>query len=306
MNSLHCDNSGSETMDIRAVLLAEYAEATTGKGRAQIELQLWNTAPADVRKKKPKREDYLSKMLGVQRSTIDIRLRMLAFGDGVDTLWERQDGVMTLRTAHSIAQEARTSQAKDETLPEAVDRMLVEYDARPVIRHVAPGKIVRQYSATDLRPRDKAKSKAKGGNFWMELRTIIGPHFEERLQGLDPAMVMRERKRFEGEIQSVIEVAQGRLTRLKNEHESEGLSPALAKRRLHAACHALKIDPPRRNHKVDAAFVAAAKKQFKRLAREYHPDRQGSDVTRPQYEAVLQAWDSVEHYFEHFGEKERK
>jgi hypothetical protein len=292
-------------MDIKAVLLAEYAEATTGNERAEIELQLWNNAPPEVRKKKPKREDYVSGLVGAKRFEVDIRLRLLAIGDGVDELWKRQDEEMPLRTAHALAQEARKTKAKTETMPEAVDRVLREYDARPVVRHLAGGKIVRQHSATDLRPRNgAAPSKAKGGNFWMELRALIGPVFEERLEGLDPALVLRERKRFVGEIQSVFEVTQSRLNRLKSEHATEGLSPALAKRRFTSACHTLKVDPPRRNQKVDKAFFDATKKQFKRLASEYHPDRRGSDVTRPQYEAVLEAWDTVEHYFEHYGHKE--
>lgn len=56
------------------------------------------------------------------------------------------------------------------------------------------------------------------------------------------------------------------------------------------------MDPPKRGSSL-AATLAQANRQKRTLARLYHPDtNEGSDTTRPQFQAVIDAYLLVEQY----------
>jgi hypothetical protein len=298
-------------LEVTPQLRAEH-KAATERERAEIETAMWMRAPPGarrrVREKKLRREDWLADTLMLGRShspAIQRRLQLAGHGSAVTELWNRVEEDMPLSAAYSLAIDAKKTREPRESAEEAVARVLAEYDARPIVMHLADGKISRRHKATQLRPTPtpdstKAQRKNGTGTIWTQLRELIGPYFEERLQGVEPAVVVSERQRFERDLQMLFETTQGRLTRARAQ-EQETLSQALSRRRFTEGCHVIKIDPPR--GPSTAPWMKRAKSRFKSLAREYHPDLRG-DTTRPQYEAVMKAWEAIESYHEHFGKKE--
>jgi len=293
-------------LEVTKRLLDEYANATQ-REKAEIEAALWMRAPVGarrrVREKKLRREDWVADQLGLDRgesASISRRMQLSGHGTAVGPLWDRIEKDMTITTGYSLAIEAKKTRGLRESEEEAVARVLASYDDRPVVRNLGDGKVTRHEKATALPtgPASAAKTgrRKNGGTVWTRLREIIGPYFAERLAGIEPTVVARERERFERDLQTLFEVTQSRLNTTRKDNQ-EPLSGAVARRRFNDGCHAIKIDPPR--GPITEAFMKKAKTRFRNLAREYHPDRRG-DATRPQYEAVIEAWGAIEHYYDQF------
>jgi hypothetical protein len=70
---------------------------------------------------------------------------------------------------------------------------------------------------------------------------------------------------------------------------------AISRRAYTEACRVLNITPTRSGGSVD---LAAAKVAKRKLARAYHPDLSDNASTRAAYEAVIEAYDTIERYAE--------
>jgi hypothetical protein len=79
------------------------------------------------------------------------------------------------------------------------------------------------------------------------------------------------------------------------------LNVALIRRQVREACRVLHVDPPLRLTAVPARFFDQAKRQFRSLARTYHTDTSGTDATRPQFEAVMEAWNVIQQFRDSLG-----
>lgn len=293
-------------------LLERYQSASTEYEKAEIENAMWGNASPEarrrVREKKIKRAEWVAEQLRLDRSeaaAIRRRSQLLGHRSAAASLWLRVEKDMTLTTAYTIAIEAKKTRNIQESEEAAVARVLADYDSRPIVRHVGNGKVTRHEKPSSLPKSSTKSSKIKrrknGGTFWMQLREIIGPYFNKRLEGLDPTIVARERERLEFDLRALFEVTQERIRQVRNDNQ-DSLSPALARRRFNDGCHVIKIDPPR--GPITEGFMKRARTRFRNLAREYHPDRRG-DATRPQYEAVIKAWEAIEDYYYQFV-KEKK
>lgn len=287
-------------------LIAMHRAATSERERAEIEVRIWTELrPHGLDTRQVRREQFVVGILGdsVSATDIDSRIRLYSCGDTADPIWPRVDGDMLLRGGLHLMQRAKKTKGPGENIYQAVARVLAEYDALPHVRRVQGGKVVRQQSSTRLvreRPRGvRSRTKADPVDaeraFWQSLRAIIGPEFQRRMVGQSEMVVSRELTRFETELKVLFQQAAARASQQRN----GALSETLLRRRLGSACEALKIDPPTRGTRPGPEFFRKAQKQFKALAREYHPDSHGgSDVTRPLYDAVVQAWNVLRDYEE--------
>jgi hypothetical protein len=312
-------------MKVTDALLAEYGAATQRR-RTEIELALWNKASAEERERARfggvRRAEWVVRKLGLasdRAHEVERRMALFGYGTAADVLWARLEADLTLSAAAALAVEAKKTRRGGETLKAAVERCLAAYDSRPYVRHVEGGKIARLNSPQRLQastPKQKQKQKSAkstpraggkltraeitlpAGTFWQQVRALLGPYLHERLQGLDEATVARERERFEQDLKVLFAETASRVDRARRDHQP--LGPALARRRLRDACQVLRLDPPTT---ATARWLTAAKRRFRTLAKEYHPDRRG-DATRPQYDAVLEAWQHIQDFYEHIGEGE--
>ncbi len=292
-------NDKIEPLKVTEQLLEQH-RAGTQRERAQIEYELWYRAPRSERKRitdKYRSQHWVADQLGVA-SNNEVAMRMLLHphGDAIGALWARVEGDMPLGTAYRLLRDAQKARHVREPLELAVQRVLDDYDQRGVVRSGQDGKVYRVHKRSSLNGREDRKSS---DTFWDKMRDLIATYLDERLTGLDEAVVARERERFESELKVLFDSATSRFRRLRSESNT-GLSITVARRALREACDVLRLDPPT---VVNPAFMKQARQRFRSLAKEYHPDRRG-EVTRAEYDAVLAAWHSIEHYQEHYGKEQ--
>jgi hypothetical protein len=286
-----------------AELIRDHASADTERARAEIELEMWQLYGKDeVRTEKRDRSDYVASVLGVSRYPIAQRQRLLGYGDAFEVLWQRVDDDMMLRTACEIAHTVKKIKARGESEREVLARVLAEYDARPNVYHVN-GKIVRRPSwlkakAQEFTQREReSRAQTPEGRFWTEHRALVRGYVEERLVGQSDMDITNEVERLETDLKVVFAEFHSRLDWKKRRVP---LAVAITRRALVEACRTLHLDPPKSTTEAPGeAFFKTAQRRFKELAREYHPDRHGSDATRPQFEAVMEAWRVIQDYREH-------
>lgn len=278
-------------------LVALYQQATTEKQKAEVEAKVWAAAPPDMRKSF-NRKDYLSLALNVNKYEPGCRQAVLSLGVAGDELWDRiHSGKLSLNAASKLAAKAR--KLRSLPLAEAVKSVLKEYDDLPNVCWV--GGIPTRRPA--LRKTDKrtAAAEANERSFWESYRGLVEPYVKGRLKNTDPLKAEVLWRAFEKDFRILLDDFQRRLSRVEQEAR-EGVEAArkqVTRVKLLDACNALHMDPPRLGEPVDLKMAA---QQKKRLVRLYHPDAHGGDEsTRPEYEAVLAAFDSVESYNQQFS-----
>lgn len=284
-----------------AELIRDHATAPSERARAEIEFEMWRLYGRDeAHTEKRDRADYVAGVLGAERYPIALRQRLLGYGDAFDVLWQRVEEDMLLRTACELAHSVKKIKGRGETDQEVLARVLAEYDARPNVYNVG-GKIVRRLAwlkgkaAPSERPPSDSRAKTPEGQFWAELRLLIRGYVQERLMGHSELELATDIDRLETDLKVVFAEFSARIgTRRRRQVP---LSVAITRRALVEACRALHLDPPK--GPPGEAFFKTAHRRFKELAREYHPDRHGSDATRPEFEAVMEAWRVIQDYREY-------
>lgn len=94
-----------------------------------------------------------------------------------------------------------------------------------------------------------------------------------------------------------VDTALRRLQKRAREGRQRNVSAATARKELVAACEVLNVDPPKRGRKFGATAYNSARQAYRAFARSYHPDQRGGhESMRPQYEAVVDAWSTIENY----------
>jgi hypothetical protein len=292
-----------DTMRLEA-LKAEHAQAPTEYERASIEVRIWNERGPGAG---ALRGAYVAAALGVRSHEVEHRARLYACGDTVAPLWERLDRDMTIATAVALAIRTKRSKRSGESIYQSMERTLAEYDALPNVVHLPNGKVIRKKRAARLEEKAVVPGKRPAAStadtdrtFWQSVRAIVGPELHRRLLGQSEHVVLTEVRRFETELKTLFEQTAQRCKTQKN----GALSDTLLKRRVGDACRTLKVDPPAPGTPVSPQVYRKWQRQFKAAALQYHPDTHGgSDVTRPQYEATLEAWAVLQQYYEFVSKK---
>lgn len=295
-------------------LKALWSYATTHRERAQIESWMWDLVPRGERQAGGCRT-WLHRTLQVAYRTSEARTSIWMAEPDSQILWDRIDGPerMLVRSGLQILQRARIrSIAETCSLKEAIVRELAEYDtwqkhetaegtfrkrpARP------KGFAIGTRPKRDRRdPANVAKRVQSSRELWGAVRAAVKRVVDAELQSIGD-MRMREslRSQIEVEISSMISLLNGRI---RNAKQNASLNNAPVTRgsadrkKLRAACQLLSVDPPAIGEHASHAMYMAAKKNFRRLAREYHPDVTG-DASHDRYDAVVEAMRTIEESYQ--------
>lgn len=279
-----------------AELRAAYAACTTERARAEHEAHVL----LEIRREHEDEREWsriihqASEVLGTSIYELRARRQLFTYGDLSEPLWDHVDGDMSIKTAVELVRHARKIRVAPEPTAAVVARVVAEYYARPFVRTQANGKVTRHHAApgatngTEKAPRTAAAPAGASGHVFLKIRELCVEYARSRAPDHDADTIDSEVRRLETDLKVALENFADRLQTLR---KNAPLRAVLGRRQIVAACQALLIDPPRDIRNVSAAWKAKAKRQFRNLARECHPDTHGgSESLRERYEAVVAAW----------------
>jgi len=291
------------TPEMDAVIL-RWTEAKTERERAQLEVELWRLAPRSVRGLATA-QAWLCKTLApfgsadvVRTRNVDARQRLQNGGDVVGPVWDLIDGPehMTLQSGARILSSARQAAKINHTTVE-------EEVAKAIKSYLSLTKFVLGDGRTFRRmARDANRLSARRDN-WGSVRAAIKRIVYAELDSIaDANAKSRLRSQIEVEISSLVHILTARVRRVK-ETASLDKSPARVsdkklRQRLREACQLLSVDAPAPGHPVDLLTYQKAKKNYRSLVKEYHPDTSGTEDTRESYQAVIDAMILIEQNFQ--------
>ncbi len=307
-----------------ATLIAAYKTGhslMSSRERAIAEKNIYDAVPLVERTQgnsSRAREHTLFELLGRGApAEYRIRFELLNSFDWAAPLWPRIDNKaepMTLYTAMRLLREAKQlSRKEDLPQPEAMRQILEQYDALNLTFR-ADGSAIRRKNPSALpsiadAAKGKGRRKAKDADlsnphiFWPQLRAMVAQHIALRLKDADPLVAEQVWRGFERDLKILTDETTSKLSRIqKSEEKAANVAKHIGHGAMRAACNALAMDAPKPSQKLD---MKLARSQKNKLARLYHPDsHQGDESMRPQYEAVLQAYQTLEAYDQQFeGEK---
>lgn len=302
--------------EVEAQLRSDHEAAKTHRELATVEAAIWLELRRDSRETgidigHPR--DALGKFLSaVSMRAIEDRRSLFITGDLADPLWSLVEQDLSLATAVHLMRKAKAVRIPPETMSAALRRTIAEYYARPYQRDLGNGKVARfttpqrGVGAPGRPSRPRGASNGSGSSdrqrsfgmdvpsdFWKTLRDMSAEYAARRLPGSSPGDIEEDVRALEIDVKVAFEQFTARIRRSQTP-----MRVVLSRRQITEACRVLLVDPPRSLTDVPAAFRSKAQLQFKRLAREYHPDTHGgSQATRPQYEAVVAAWNILREFF---------
>lgn len=277
-------------------LRREYASCSTARARAEFESMVL----LEVRRGAPTGDwhEYntrVAQMLGETIYAVKMRRQLLLKGDAGEPLWELIDRDLPLSAALDIVRKAKAARIQAEPMMTAVRRVAAEYQARPAARTLPGNKVTRAAS-----PAERKTSKASVGQtnlkrgpdtLLAQVRELCREYARSRLPDHGADVVDAEVRRLETDLKVVVEQFEVRVRAL---HRREPLHLVLNRRQVKSLCEILLLDPPKNMQAISEAWKAKAKRQFRTLARQCHPDTHGgSETLRARYEAVVAAWEKL-------------
>lgn len=283
-------------MSQMAELEARYASEMLEKERAALEAQIWSLVPRELRTEKHGLPGYMKAKLGASTHAARARQFLHRAGAAADPLWERVHRDMTLSTALTLMQDAYDQKAaknllkkgvqeEQDALSEAVLACIKAYDESGYAANGPDGKVVRRRKQIEVMDAPPPPVDVPSGRaFWPFLRQVVSQYVKTRLEGCDPVQVEFLIRKFEVDLNVVIEDLQDEVRKVpRGSLEAVAFSRA----RVIHECRTLGMDPPKPGQPVDAR---ALQLQYKRASRAYHPDMHGGDeTTLPQFKAVQDA-----------------
>jgi len=275
-------------------ILESYPRAANEQAKAMLEERLWKLAsPAerlDVR-----RSTWLNSTLpvGIEKRVdgqIASRHRLLG---APQILWDRiNNSSIPIMTAVRLWREAeglhRTVGGGAEQI---VTRLLTEWDNLPGTR-IVNGQVVKRKTIVSHLKKG-VHDKSKKGN-WINLRQAIGNIVKNKAEKFKIGDLEQQElfNWLEKEIMAVIVTFDARITRLKQGKIE------ITRRQVLQACHTLHVEPPSPGAPAD---MALAKRNKRRLLHEYHPDKSRIENAAALYQAVIEAFDTIEQYNKNLG-----
>ena len=283
----------------RDELVALWRTQTTERDRATVEAEIWGAASAAERKAAGNCEKFLRGVLGIPMRQVRVRTNLIWAGKAADALWLRVDGPEHLapEAARGLLKRAKLRSAAEAIcLAEAVDRELAEYDTwRP--HRTEDGRLYRKQAQRNRRGM-RANAVGAARDRWQTVRAAIWRVVDAELEGVaDVHARATLRSQIEAEVSAMMALLNERIRRSRQNASLNGAPPAApanGRKALRDACAILSVDPPSTVARVDHATYMAAKKNFRALVREYHPDASGTEDTRGRYQAVVAALATVE------------
>ena len=293
----------------RDELLGLWKLATSERERADVEADLWGTAT------RAERDGYSSgkwtaRTLGIPQRLAVARANLRFSGPAAAPLWERVDGPdrLALHAATTVLRRAKLRAAASATpLDAAVRAELAEYETWPLLR-MADGTSYRKRPSRHRRGTAPSTASTNGTvdatrERWATVRAAVWRAVDGELLGVVDLRT-REllRSQVEAELSSLVALLGARIRREREASSLNGAAPPApngsGRRALRAACAVLSVDPPRTAARVDHETYRAAKKNYRALVREYHPDASGTEGTRERYQAVVEAMVAIERSYQ--------
>lgn len=309
--------------DVARQLREQHAAAPEDYAKATVEqfaMLAFKRAAVDAGKSAVNKA-VVADMLGIPLSVLGDRAFLYRAGEAAEPLWKRVSQDMFLNTAVELLRKARHLLTADggTSLKAAVVRVLGEYDALPQVRRFPNGKQRRFPAEAGRGPRAPYGSKKNAKKrvqsrqteptpsssddmadrtFWTQVRTLSSEYAQRRLPGHPPEQVEAVVRSLETDLKIVFDTFGHRVQGMTRQTP---LSVAVLRRQVRDACRVLHVDPPHKLSSVSERFFSQAQKQFKALARAYHPDTHGTDATRPQFDAVMEAWGIIQQFRDSLG-----
>jgi len=300
--------SGNQRLDMEN-LRAQWSYATTTRERIELEGKMWDSVPREARKEYENARHWAKKVFGYTLYDAEMRWIMRTAATFAGPLWERVEGPerMLLRSAAEIVRRTRLRAVSESvSLDEALLRELREYDSWTMVQtpegsfRKKPQR-PRGFGAPPAhgkqRPTENRVRRGAARELWQAVRASLKRVVDVELDRIQDAR-MREllRSQAEAEVQGMLDLLQSRIRTAKNSASLNGMPAApvdVSRKALRAACQLLSVDAPGVGVPIGHAGYLAAKKNFKRLAREYHPDLSGIGKNDPQYEQITARYRDV-------------
>jgi hypothetical protein len=287
-------------------LQQQFAAAQTERERALVVRQVTRIVRSidnNVTRRVAARE------LGISRFLVNCYLTLLNGEPATEQLWGRVDADMLPGTAVSLWGAARAAVPRSGSISacDVLAEHIARYDALPLVKDRGGGKVLRWRASKPSHRQDEATSADTAPDsapqseperslpneraFYRELRALVRGYVRMRLTGYDDGRVAAEVSRLETDVKVLLGAFAQRVHDIKREAP---LAVVLQRAQVRDACRALRMDPPR--GVADAAFFAKVRRQYRELARHYHPDASGTDATRPHFEAATAAYQLLQQH----------
>lgn len=280
------------------------------KDKAWLEKRIWDAIPIAARGASTAGDGRMRGRLLAELlergspNEYTMRFTLLQAYTHADLLWPRIDAGLSFYTALQTLRDARVAADRNKTsVPDEIAKIL---DEPGVLSTSVNGKTFKRRNPTQLKSIEEIAAEvaatqaapvdiADARSVWPQVRTLLAGHVAERLKGTDPLLAENLWREFETDLKSLVDQMAHKLSRVaKQAQEDTLLRKDLSPGKIRQACTMLSMDPPRPGKPAD---LKVAKKQKQRLVKLYHPDiNQGNEALRPQYEAVLDAYLTLETY----------
>jgi len=260
-------------------MMSRYLTATH-KEKAEIERDLWASITMHERQVTFGGKDYryIQTFFPEESSRkISLRRSLRNAGPLCADLWPALDaGHITVSKAYEIVKFARRESADVAVQCVTVERVLAHY--------FTTGKI-------GLPPKTKKHANGAACNAAADL---ITDYLKEKLTDDDALEQLAREIRFD--VAEIFEEYRKRVQTL-NARAAVGMLPnsCVTRFRVRRAFDTLGLDAPQPADEINMAIIA---KQKRKLARKYHPDLTGNEDLRDAYEAVIEAYQTIEQYKE--------
>ena len=267
-------------------LVEEHAKCVTQKEHAVLEFEILLLAPKEIpRGDYGKVFNWQAELLNETHYSLRNRRDLHLAGEAAEPLWVRIENGMPLGTAVKILKEAKQNRdliGYDKAVDEALAKRgyRVERAVKLVEKEEAPAAPA---------PESITTSRA----LFNSLTDTLTHYLQKQLSSVpeqDRELLIEE---FERDISSVIQLHGAKWRRMALKQREQQM---VTRAEFHQALLTLHMDPPKHGTKLPQ-LLTQANKQKRTLARMYHPDLHGGrDETRPQYEAVIEAFLVVQQY----------
>jgi len=263
-------------------MMSKYVDPdTTHKEKAEIETTLWEALTPDERQRKYAgyRYRYIKTFFLTESArSIEMRRALLSAGTLADSLWLHVDARrITLSTAYDIIKIARR-QTKDP----AAQLVIVE---DTLSRYLTTGRLKAQ-----------SKKKPKSYAYGNQVANSIIDYMSEQIDDRDDIEKLAKTIRLD--VHALFEEYRQKTRTLNARSKNRAAfadHPRVTRRRVQNAFTTLGMSIPKPAEEIDLAVASRKKRQ---LARKYHPDLAGNEDLRDAYEAVIDAYQTIEQYKE--------
>jgi len=274
----------------------------SARQRALLEEEIWQKVSNEHKKVLGSygRGKYLSRLLGENRNQIECRHSLLRAGEAGKPFWKPiSSGEITLNAARRLLHEARKQATiyNSKLLP-IVRRLLRDYT-------ISPKHKVTSDTGTYARGVQPLKPSSQKID-WAKLREPVMAHLLYKLGKVNAQQAKQIVDDFEKDLKALVTRYQQIIYKAAKMYLPE---ERISWKQFISACEMLGVDPPTsggrtksEREQIKIKFLQRANKNQRRLAAAYHPDtRGGKEDARELYEAVIQAYNTLDIFFRQGG-----